>query len=154
MNCFGLFAVRIRIFGGFLASSLPMIFLGSGSAQAQSCNVPSTDIVSTVSLPGSPFSAIPTRDGCTIFVSLTVQQGQATSGHIAVFGRAGGKITLAHDLSVPGQGFFGGMALSHDGKFLAVSNNDGILLFGTDRLLAGDSNPVAVAKDQAAVGPQ
>ena len=46
------------------------------------------------------------------------------------------------------------MALSHDGKLLAVSNNSGILLLDTNRLVAGDSNPVAVAKDQAAVGPQ
>jgi hypothetical protein len=119
---------------GFLALAFACALLTSPSAQAQGCGAPAADVVSTVNLPGAPFSAIPTKDGCTIFVSLMVQQDRATTGHIAVFSRAGGKVTLAHDLSVPGQGFFGGMALSHDGKSLAVSNNSGILLLDTNRL--------------------
>lgn len=61
---------------------------------------------------------------------------------------------MAHDLAVPGQGFLGGMALSHDGKLLAASNGSGVLLFDTGRLVAGDGSPVAEAKDQTATGPQ
>jgi DNA-binding beta-propeller fold protein YncE len=154
MNFAAISSVRAGICVSLLAFSSPVLFLASASAQAQSCNAPSTDIVSSVSLPGAPFSAIPTKDGCTIFVSLTVQQDRATPGHIAVLSRAGGRVTLAHDLSVPSQGLLGGMALSHDGKLLAVANSSGILLLDADRLVAGDSNPVAVAKDQADVGPQ
>jgi DNA-binding beta-propeller fold protein YncE len=154
MNIFSLSTVRAKIRAGFLAFTFPVILMVSASAQAQNCSAPATDVASTVSLPGAPFSAIPTKDGCTIFVSMNLQQDRTTPGHIAVFGRAAGKVTLAQDLPVPGQGLLGGMALSHDGKLLAVSNGSGVLLLDANQLVAGDSKPIAEAKDQAAVGPQ
>jgi hypothetical protein len=46
------------------------------------------------------------------------------------------------------------MALSHDGKLLAVSNGSDVLLLDADRQLAGDGKPLAEADDQARTGPQ
>lgn len=107
-----------------------------------------------VSLPGGPFSAIPTRDGCSIFVSMSLQRDRSSPGHIAVLKRAGGKVTLVRDFPVPSQGGVAGMALSHDGKWLVAANGSGLLLFDTDRLLAGDGKPLAEATDQAGFGAQ
>jgi len=154
MNCFSLLPVRIKIAAGFQAITFPVVLMVSSPAQAQTCNAPATDIVSTVSLPGAPFAAIPTNDGCTIFVSMNSQQDRTTPGHIAVLSRAGGKVILAHDIPIPSQGAVGGMALSHDGKFLAVSNGSGVLLLDADRLVAGDGKPVANATDPHEAGPQ
>ena len=154
MNYFSLLTVRAKIRAGFLAFTFPVILMASASAQAQTCGATATDVVTTVSLPGAPFSAIPTKDGCTIFISINSQQDRATPGHIAVLSRAAGKVMLVQNLPVPSQGGVAGMALSHDGKLLAVSNGSGVLLLDADRLIAGDSKSVAEAKDQAGVGPQ
>ena len=154
MNFFGLLTERAKIAAEFLVFTLPVVLLASAPAQAQTCNEPAMDVVSTVSLPGAPFSAIPTKDGCTIFVSINSQQDRTTPGHIAVLSRAAGKVMLVQDIAVPSHGGVAGMALSHDGKFLAVSNGSGVLLFDTDRLAAGDGKPVAEAKDLGGAGPQ
>jgi hypothetical protein len=154
MNFFNLITVRIKITAGFLASAFPIFLMASAPAQARSCNIPAVDVVSIVSLSGAPFSAIPTKDGCTIFVSMNSQQDRTTPGHIAVLSRTAGKTVLVQDIPVPSQGGVAGMALSHDGKLLAVSNGSGALLLDTDRLVAGESKPVAEVKDQAGAGPQ
>jgi hypothetical protein len=139
---------------GLLPFSYLAVALACAAAQAGTCNTPAAEIISTVSLPGAPFAAIPTRDGCTIFVSMNSQQDRTTPGHIAVLSRAAGKVMLAQDIPVPSRGGVAGMALSHDGKLLAVSNGSGVLLLDTSRLLAADGKPVTEAKDQAGTGPQ
>lgn len=118
-----------------------------GTAQAQDCNAPGRETVTTVTLPGSPFSAIPARDGCTVFVSLGGPQG----GRIAVMRRTGGTLTLAHEVKLP-SGSPSGMRLSSDGRLLAAANIDGVVLYDATRLATGDATPLAVAKSEAPAG--
>lgn len=125
------------VLGGFLAVAAP--------ARAQDCNVPAPDVVTTISLPGVPHEAIPTQDGCTIFVSLS--SGQSTQGHIGVFSSAGGRITLLRDVVVPTKFGPTGMTLSHDGKLLAAADYTGVLLLDVARLMAGDGKPIIEATD-------
>ena len=42
----------------------------AGSDPGRSCNQPTPEPIAHVALPSSPFAAIPTSDGCWIFVSL------------------------------------------------------------------------------------
>ena len=112
----------------------------SSPAQTAACNAPAKETTSTIKLSGSPFSAIPTADGCTIFVSLN-----GPGGHIGVFRRAGGEVTLTHDIPIASAP--AGMALSHDGKLLAAAAGARVLLFEVDKLMAGDNTPLASASD-------
>jgi DNA-binding beta-propeller fold protein YncE len=120
-----------------------------GSAQAQTqadCNQPAADPNLHVSLPGHPFSAIPTADGCTIFVSLT-----AKASHLVVLKRDKGAVTVLHD--VPAEGMLTGMALSPDGKILAAANGAGVTLFDSAKLIAGADKPaLGYLNDRAGAG--
>jgi DNA-binding beta-propeller fold protein YncE len=123
-------AVLNRVtFGVVLAGLL----LGVGAARAD-CNQPAAAPVLQVPLPGHPFSAIPSADGCTIFVSLT-----AKDSHLAVLKRDGGTVTLLH--TVAAMGLLTGMALSPDGRYLAAANGAGVTLFDTAKLIAGADKP-------------
>jgi DNA-binding beta-propeller fold protein YncE len=119
-----------------------LLALAAPAAAQTPCNAPSADVTASLALPGAPFAAMPTADGCTIFVSLTAR-GVA---HIAVVQRAGGNLSLAHDVAIAA-GLAGGMALSHDGKTLALANGSGVVLFDTARLMAGDGTALASAGD-------
>lgn len=116
-------------------------------AQAQTCNQPAAAVTAFTALPGAPFAAVASADGCVIFVSLS-KQNSRDQGHIGVLQRRGGTTTLAHDIAVAGSP--SGMSLSHDGRVLAVSNQTGVALFDTTRLLSGDGTPIVTANDQAA----
>jgi DNA-binding beta-propeller fold protein YncE len=124
----------------------------SGTTQrpAQSCNAPASDVTSFVALPGAPFFAVPTADGCTIFVSIAAKAPQSP-GRIIVLRRISGQVDIAQDIVLP-EGSPAGMALSHDGKVLAVSNGVGIVLLGTAQLLTGDATPIAQVKDAGVNG--
>jgi hypothetical protein len=82
--------IRAGVLALILAFAFPAVLLASAPAQAQGCNAPGADVVSTVTLPGSPFSVVPTKDGCTIFVSMISKQDRIMPGHIAVLSRAAG----------------------------------------------------------------
>ena len=122
--------------------------LGAHAAFAQpaDCNQPAVAAISQVALPGHPFSAIPTADGCTLFVSLTPTQAGETS-KLAVLSRRNGQVSLVR--TVPAGFQATGMALSPDGRMLAVADNHGVLLFDTARLIGGADALVAMAEDGA-----
>ena len=126
---------------GFLRAVLIAVVCGgTSSAQDATCNAPAQDVTSTFPLSGAPFSAIPTADGCTILVSLS-----GPGGHIGVFRRMSGTVTLAHDIllaSAPA-----GMTMSHDGELLAVAAGARVLLFDVSKVVAGDGSPLASASD-------
>ena len=105
----------------------------SASASAPDCNTPSRDASVTVSTPGNPFQALPSIDGCWVFVSIT--RGANESSAIAVYRRARGKLELTRELRLAGSP--AGMALTHDGKLLVVSDNDRVAFIDTDRLVTG-----------------
>ena len=108
-------------------------------ANTASCNQPAPKAIFYVSLPGSPFAAIPTDDGCTIFVSLPAT-GARDQSHIAVLARGDGDVSVAHVIKT--KGWVGGMALSPDGRVLAAADGGGVTLFDARRLIAGVGKPV------------
>lgn len=127
---------------GIVAAGL---LLGVQVARAD-CNKPAADAVTQVVVPGHPFSAIPTPDGCTLFVSLLDKQSR-----IAVVARDNGALSLAR--VVPAEGAVAGMALSPDGRFLAAAADRKVLVFDAGKLAAGaDDAMVASSAGDAHAG--
>jgi len=62
-------------------------------AGSAACNQATPEPVTDVALPGHPFMALATPDGCWIFVSMRQNRGTAQSG-VAVVQRTRGKATL------------------------------------------------------------
>jgi hypothetical protein len=94
-------------------------------AGADSCSRPAASPVAIVELPGSPFQAIPTHDGCHIFVSLVgpVEPGDprrppvvgAPNGGVAVVDRSKGEPALVRVLPLEGSPY--GMTLTTTGGY-------------------------------------
>ena len=113
--------------------------LVSRDAFAAGCNDRTPQAVTQVELPGSPFTPIPTRDGCWIFVALpntVLPQGAA----VAVLKRLGGQIAIAR--VVPVEGAPTGMVLSHDGALLIVADTSRVAFLDVQRLISGSGGAV------------
>ena len=121
-------------------AALAALLLGTSAAKAE-CNQPMPGAVSRVKLTGHPFSAIPSHDGCAIFVSLP---GERLS-QLLVMGRDNGAIAPLH--SIPIRGGLTGMALSPDGHFLAAASGSGVMIFDTAKLVAGGGDPQVASSD-------
>jgi DNA-binding beta-propeller fold protein YncE len=91
------------------------------------------DPVVNFTVPGNPFLALPSRDGCWIFVSL-VRTAEAPA-RIALLTRAKGALSLARELEVPTNAT--GMALTRDGTLLVVAAGPGVAFVDTAKLTAG-----------------
>ena len=117
---------------------LALLWPLSAFAQSGACQKPLTDAVLEVPVSGNPFSAIPSADGCTVFVSLT-GGGKVASG-LAVLTRQGGAMMVAQTVKAEGQ--LTGLALSPDGHYLAGANGSGISLFDVARLTSGADKPL------------
>ena len=105
---------------------------------ATDCNAPSRDASVTVSTPGNPFQALPSVDGCWVFVSIT--RGADNASGIAVYRRANGTLSLVRETRLAGSP--AGMALTSTGKLLVVADADRVAFLDTDRLIAGHSGAV------------
>jgi DNA-binding beta-propeller fold protein YncE len=115
-----------------------------------SCTHAAARAVALVELPGNPFQAIPTADGCFVFVSLVgpVEPGDprrppkpgAPMGGIAVIGRADGEPSLIRVVPVEGSPW--GMTLTHDGQLLIVTSDDRVAFIDPARLIAGSADAV------------
>jgi DNA-binding beta-propeller fold protein YncE len=103
------------------------------------CNAQAADSIVNVAVPGNPFEAIPTPDGCALFVSLTRTPSAGDIG-IAVLRRDSGHVQFSH--VVPLQQSPRGMALTHDGKLLIVAADSAVVFLDVPRTLAGDSRAV------------
>jgi DNA-binding beta-propeller fold protein YncE len=103
------------------------------------CNQPSPDPIVHVELPGHPFSAVPTRDGCFVFVSITASRAKTQNG-IAVVQRSGGKASLLR--VVPTAGSPSGMTLTRDGKLAVAAAWNRILFLDAGRLISGAADAV------------
>ncbi|HSS13924.1 MAG TPA: hypothetical protein VLL04_08520 [Rhizomicrobium sp.] len=119
--------------------------LFAASVARADCNQPTAESVVQIDMSGHPFSAIPTADGCAVFVSLPAGK----QSRIAVFKRDNGALSKLRDLPVPGQ--LSGLALSPDGRFLAGADGAGVVVFDTARLLAGAEAAQIASSDD---GPQ
>jgi DNA-binding beta-propeller fold protein YncE len=102
------------------------------------CNAPARDAITTLDVPGSPFQALPSADGCWIFVSLTTAN-QARGG-VAVVRRDAGKVSVDRVLDVTGNPT--GMQLTHDGRLLIVASGERLAFVDVERVRSGRGNPV------------
>jgi YVTN family beta-propeller protein len=132
-------------FGRFLKVSFlccallafPRLTFGQQSGEATDCNQLSDKPVIDVALPGHPFMALATPDGCWIFVSMQQGNPPLQSG-VAVVQRTHGNVTLERVIPL---GDSVGMVLSHDGKMLIVTNGDYVDFLDVDRLKSGQADP-------------
>jgi DNA-binding beta-propeller fold protein YncE len=104
------------------------------TAQALACNGAAAKPVTLVDVPGQPFSAIPSADGCWVYVSLT--SGTADTGPgVALYSRKHGDLALERTLPISGSPM--GMALTHDGQLLIVASGANVAFVDVERLTSG-----------------
>ena len=134
-QAYGMTAPNVRVAGLFLVAALVNCARSSTttSPAATDCNAPPRDASVTVSAPGNPFQALPSVDGCWIFVSIA--RGANESAAIAVYRRANGTLRRTRELRIAGSP--AGMALTNDGRLLVVSDNDRVAFIDTERLVTG-----------------
>lgn len=111
------------------------------------CDRPAAEPMALVELPGNPFLAVPSADGCYVFVSLVgpVEPGDprrppqsgAPRGGVAVVSRSDGKLFLKSVVTLEGSPY--GMVLTHDGRLLIVASDDRVAFIDVARLTAGST---------------
>lgn len=128
----------------------------AGGAQAAPCAF--TAPAGAVDVPGRPFMAQASADGCWLFVSLGPTANKAGGGGaVAVLRNEGGAFRLAH--VAPVKNYPGGLALSHDGKTLVVATEGNVSLFDVGKLEAGEADaqtgalPVGAGAIYVAISP-
>ena len=107
------------------------------SAVARACDAPPADSVVVVSVPGRPFQALPSADGCFVFVSLNPEQPSDVRG-VGVMRYEGGTLQLVRVLPTPQPP--SGMALSRDGAVLIVAHNERASLYTVAALTSGQGD--------------
>jgi DNA-binding beta-propeller fold protein YncE len=94
-------------------------------------------------VPGHPFEALASPDGCWVFVSVVSshQNPSTGGGGIAVLRWMGPQLALERivPLSPPRPA---GMALSNDGRLLVVADDRVVHFLDVARLVSGDAHPV------------
>jgi DNA-binding beta-propeller fold protein YncE len=103
------------------------------------CNDSPAAPVTVLPVPGTPFQALPSADGCWVFVSLPAA-GSGRPSQLAVLRRRGGALTIEHAMQI--QGGPTGMALTHDGSLLLVAAGPRIAFVDVERLVGGRSDAV------------
>lgn len=91
------------------------------------CPSPATD--QTIRLPGRPFAAEPSADGCHLYVSLD----RSGRGAVTVLDNVGGTFRIARTVDIaprPARG----LALSHSGALLAVAAEGSVVLLDIVKL--------------------
>lgn len=125
-----------------LASALGVCLTFSHGAVSQSrssCGDQPQQPITVVSVPGNPFQALPTSDGCWVFVSLPSTTLRFPAG-VGLMKRLGGRLTF--ERVVPVAGGATGMALTHDDKLLIVAAGQRVAFIDAAALIAGRSDVV------------
>jgi DNA-binding beta-propeller fold protein YncE len=128
-----------------LTAGLPVPSTATQPSDTSSCNQPADDPVTWIDLPGQlPFQALPSADGCWIFVSFASGNDQALDnepkGRVALLKRRGGHIEVVRFTHVGGNPL--GMVLTHDGEVLVVADGNRVAFLDTRRLIAGQDKPM------------
>jgi hypothetical protein len=108
-------------------------------AATEACNQATLRPVVHVDLPAHPFQALPTLDGCWIFVSLFARHEASPTG-LAVVRRSRGAASLARVLAL--EGAPSGMVLTRDGEVLVLAAGDRVLFLDIARLISGQGDPM------------
>jgi len=134
-------AVRSHWAARGAAAALIVCAIGAGSARAQppACAESPREPLTMIDVPGSPFQALPTADGCWVFASLP-RTTLAFPAGIAVLRREHGTLTLARVERVGGNPT--GMAITHDGRTLIVAAGARIAFLSVAKLEAGERDAV------------
>ncbi|HZS47577.1 MAG TPA: beta-propeller fold lactonase family protein [Blastocatellia bacterium] len=90
-------------------------------------------------MPGRPFKAVSTSDGCWIFVSVNGANQAAPHG-VQVLQRDHGQIKTKNLFQTQGAPF--GMVLTHDGSLLAVVDGDGVAFMDAKTMISGRGDPI------------
>jgi DNA-binding beta-propeller fold protein YncE len=109
--------------------------LRASTLRASECNQAMANPLVHVTLPGSPFTALSSADGCWLFVSLTQPRPE-----VAVIARANGGLTLKRMVTLPGWPM--GMVLTHDGKVLIVADGPNVVFLDVGQLTTGNNNAI------------
>ena len=123
----------------------PLTATAASSSATVDCNQPASEPIAWVDLPSAhAFQALPSNDGCWIFVSLAIGHSEARdsdpAGRIAVLARNAGRISLHRVVHVGGNP--NGMALTHDGTMLVLADGNRVGFFDTARMVSGHGHPV------------
>src|SRR5688572_12391753 len=123
---------------------------GSPQINAAECTQPAAQPVALIEVPGNPFQAIPTANGCHVFVSLVgpVEPGDprrppqpgAAMGGVAVVSRGRGEPSLVGVMRLEGSPY--GMVLTHDGRLLIVTSDDRVAFIDPALLIAGSPDAI------------
>src|SRR3954464_5626513 len=104
-------------------------------AIAQSdCNATPRDPVIVVPVPGHPFQALPTANGCWVFVSMNAGPDRGKSG-VAILRRSKGRLSLDRIIDLPAGPT--GMALTRRDSLLVVAAGDDIAFIDVDQAIHG-----------------
>ena len=107
---------------------------------ARRCAEPFEDAIAFVPLQGYPFQALPSADGCWIYVSLLSENLDYSPDGIAVLRRERDRVSLVR--LVPTDLQPTGMVLTHDGALLVEANGDSVLFLDTARMQSGEGDAV------------
>lgn len=132
---------RLNLFAIALAAAAlihPALAAETDNAAAP-CAISQAPVL-TVSLPGRPFSAIPSTDGCEIYVSLVGRTGTKGIGAVAVLKRSNTQLSGA-GAAVLDDGPTA-MALTRDGTLLIAAAGDGVTFLDTARMNANGNDAV------------
>lgn len=113
---------------------------GQSAKPAAACNAQTTEPIVHITLPGNPFTPVPTADGCWIFVAMGGNPTQGGSPGVAVISRNAGMLRLKRTVPLKTGGT--GTVLTHDGKLLVVAAGPNIAFLDVDRLKSGTGDPV------------
>lgn len=130
------------------ACALLVATRASAQQAPAACTTALADSVITVALPGRPFVALPSADGCHLFVSLN-PSGPGEQPAVAVLD-VGRTITLRR--VVPTPQIPSGMALSRDGMVLIAAHNESASLFDVTALVGGGDALIGRIPDKAGAG--
>ena len=115
-------------------------FLIVAKSRAADCGTPATQPSRTIQLPGRPFRAITSADGCWIFVSVSSSNPKEVNG-VAVL-RSNGNADVAVVRVVPVESAPGGLVLTHDGKLMIVADDEFIVFLDVEKIMRDGADPV------------
>lgn len=112
-----------------------LVMILAGRVQAAACTMPVQ--ATQAAVPGHPFAAVSSADGCWVFVSLVQGPRQ---GAVAVLRNENGTFRLDHTVPLPEPVF--GESMSPDGQLLAVAERDGASVLDVSALENAQGQPL------------
>jgi len=129
--------MRLSLLTALLSAAIPTF--------AANCQALSATPTVKVDLPGHPFQAVSSRDGCWIFAGM-IGDGERPVSGIAVIRRGDGRLELAQTAKL--EHAVTGIVLTHDGKVLIAAVGSGVWLLDVERLKTGAGDPVVARVDE------